>query len=202
MQKLIVSVLIISIILVSMPVMGSSGQNTTELDVKVIPDEAIRLRILANSDSEADQALKRMVRDEVNAVISDWVMNITDIDEARRLIDKRIPKIREIVAGVLERENKEQGFEVKYGKNITFPAKLYGSLLYPAGEYEAVLITLGEGEGANWWCVLFPPLCFLDFSNGMSVAEASTDKMVEKEEQKKEKDVEVKFFLFEWFDWL
>lgn len=177
---------------------GETGYNAQSDDIKVIPDEAIRLRILANSDKQEDQALKRKVRDEVNDAITEWVEEMTDINEARKLIEARIPEIRTIVEGVLEAENKQQSMDVEYGRNVTFPAKLYGSYLYPPGEYEAVLITLGEGQGANWWCVLFPPLCFLDFSNGTSVAEAEEEKS-EQELQEDEEEAEVKFFLFEWF---
>ncbi|WP_077329357.1 stage II sporulation protein R [Virgibacillus siamensis] len=201
MKKFICGAIILFIILFSMPIKGMSEDNSSSMDVKVIPDEAIRLRILANSDKPADQAVKRMVRDEVSNVISKWVKDITDINEARRMIEARIPEIKQIVDGVLKRENEQPIYDVKYGKKISFPAKLYGDYLYPAGKYEAVLITLGKGKGANWWCVLFPPLCFLDFSNGTSVAEAAPEK--EQEELKeKEEPVEVKFFLFEWFDWL
>ncbi len=180
---------------------GKGEENIQQDDYQVIPDEAIRLRILANSDSEADQALKREVRDRVNEEISKWVEDITDIDEARERIQSRVPEIEAIVADVLADEKKGENFQVEYRKNVTFPMKIYGSYLYPAGEYEAVLITLGKGEGANWWCVLFPPLCFLDFSSGTSVAEASTDDIEEIEElqETEEADVEVKFFLFEWF---
>ena len=64
---------------------------------------------------------------------------------------------------------------VKFGK-VQFPTKLYGQFLYPAGEYQAILITLGSGEGANWWCVLYPPLCFLDFSNGVAVSDGFEEK--------------------------
>lgn len=204
-KKFMIGAIIIFIILFSMPIKGVSEENGSEMDVKVIPDEAIRLRILANSDSPTDQALKRKVRDEVSEVISKWVKDITDIDEARRMIAERIPHIKEIVGDVLERKSEQKSFEVKYGKNISFPAKLYGSYLYPAGKYEAVLITLGDGKGANWWCVLFPPLCFLDFSNGTSVAEAAPapeNEIEKKELEEEEEPVEVKFFLFEWFDWL
>ncbi len=177
-------------------------EKDTDSDVKVIPDEAIRLRILANSDKKEDQELKRKVRDEVNAAITDWVEKITSIEKARTMLNNRVPDIKNIVERVLKEENKEQAFNVEYGKNVTFPAKLYGSYLYPAGEYEAVLITLGEGQGSNWWCVLFPPLCFLDFSNGTSVAEAEEKDEKETDEEEEEKEeAEVKFFLFEWFDW-
>ncbi|WP_102273602.1 stage II sporulation protein R [Cytobacillus massiliigabonensis] len=136
----------------------------------VIPNEAIRLRILANSDSESDQAIKRLVRDAVNAEITKWVAELTSIEEARDLIRSRLPEIQKIAENVVEKEQSSQSVKAEFGK-VDFPTKLYGQFLYPAGEYEAILITLGEGDGANWWCVLFPPLCFLDFSNGVAVSE-------------------------------
>ncbi len=179
--------------------MSQLGEKQDEQGYQVIPDDAIRLRILANSDNEADQELKRTVRDEVNEVITEWVADITDIEEARQLIESRIPEINEIVKEVLKSEGSTGSFEVEYGSNITFPAKLYGDFVYPAGEYEAVLITIGEGKGDNWWCVLFPPLCFLDFSNGTTVAAA--EESVDEGQQVEEEKTEVKFFLFEWFGW-
>ncbi len=192
------------------PLMTSAQQNTEPV---VIPEEAIRLRILANSDSEQDQALKRKIRDEVNKEITVWVEKLTSIEAARELIQSRLPEIEKIVQSVLVKENQEQKFGVDFD-NVSFPTKMYGSYIYPAGEYEAILITLGEGKGANWWCVLFPPLCFLDFSNGQAVQAAELEEedkstsakktseelsalIVDEEEDKEE--VEVKFFLVEWF---
>lgn len=198
MKKLVFFVFISIILFFTLPPQGVSQENT-ETDYQIIPDDAIRLRILANSDNNDDQQLKRLVRDQVNAEISEWVQDITDIEEARRLIEARIPEIEKIIAKTIEAEGRDNSFQVEYGKNVTFPTKLYGDFLYPAGEYEAVLITLGEGKGANWWCVLFPPLCFLDFSNGTSVAEAA--EVEEKEIVEEEDDAEVKFFLFEWLGW-
>ncbi len=136
----------------------------------IIPSEAIRLRILANSDREADQELKRRIRDAVNAEITEWVAELTSIEEARRLIRSRLPEIQKIAENIVEKEKLTQAVKIDFGK-VDFPTKLYGEFLYPAGEYEAILITLGEGKGANWWCVLFPPLCFLDFSNGVAVSD-------------------------------
>ncbi|MGY0691211.1 stage II sporulation protein R [Virgibacillus sp. FSP13] len=200
MKKLVFFVFILIIIFIVAPNKGMFQQASSEQGYQVIPDEAIRLRILANSDSDEDQRVKRLVRDEVNQSIAKWVEDIADINEARRVIKGKIPEIEKIVAGVLEEEKGSQAFKVEYGENVTFPTKLYGDFLYPAGEYEAVLITLGEGEGANWWCVLFPPLCFLDFANGTTVAEAaSADEETEIVEE--EDEVEVKFFLFEWLGW-
>ncbi|CAG9606689.1 stage II sporulation protein R [Pseudoneobacillus rhizosphaerae] len=143
----------------------------------VIPKEAIRLRILANSDLDADQALKRLVRDEVNANITTWVQELTNINHARDLLQSKQPEIQKIAEEVVKREGSNQFVNVEFGK-VQFPTKLYGQFLYPAGEYEAILITLGEGKGANWWCVLFPPLCFLDFSNGLAVSDGFEEQRV------------------------
>jgi len=191
----------------------------------VIPNEAIRLRILANSDLEVDQKLKREVRDRVNASITEWVAELTSVEAARELIQSRLPEIKKIAEEVLTESNVSQEVKTDF-KKVEFPTKLYGEFLYPAGEYEAVLITLGEGKGANWWCVLFPPLCFLDFSNSVAVkegideqpeekqgeekAEKKDEEKVEKkedkeepvfvEEDKEEEEVEVKFFLVELWD--
>lgn len=177
----------------------------------VIPDEAIRLRILANSDSKRDQQLKRKIRDEINEHVNEWVQHITSIEEARELIRNRIPEIEKIVQSVLEKENSQQSFAVRYSK-VEFPTKLYGNYLYPAGYYEAILVTLGDGQGANWWCVLFPPLCFIDFSHSEAVTAQESDdnevlekqeeKVIQKlvkDEKKDKEEIEVKFFIVEWF---
>ncbi|MEH7074385.1 stage II sporulation protein R [Neobacillus drentensis] len=136
----------------------------------VIPGEAIRLRILANSDFEEDQAIKRKVRDAVNAQITLWVQDLTSMQEAKKVINAKLPEIQAIAEKVVKEQKSDQSVKVEFGK-VQFPTKLYGQYLYPAGEYQAILITLGSGEGANWWCVLYPPLCFLDFSNGVAVSD-------------------------------
>lgn len=204
MKKLVIFLWIALIFMFMMPIEGFSTDEG-EYDYQVIPDEAIRLRILANSDSEEDQAIKRLVRDRVNEEVTSWVAHMTDIEEARNLIENNIDEVEAVVGEVLEEEGAADSFTVEYGKNILFPAKIYDNFLYPQGEYEAILITIGEGEGSNWWCVLFPPLCFLDFSFGSTVqAEEQELDEEEKEDEEKEKEEEkpkVKFFLFELFGW-
>ncbi|OEH93300.1 stage II sporulation protein R [Bacillus solimangrovi] len=158
-----------------------------------IPQEAIRLRILANSDSIKDQQLKRAVRDAVNQEINQWVENLSSIEEARTLIKENDQEIAMVVNDVLAEKQSDQVYKVEI-KNAEFPTKMYGQYIYPAGTYEAVVITLGEGKGANWWCVLFPPLCFLDFSNSDAVAAETTEDQSIEEEQ----EPQVKFFILEW----
>jgi stage II sporulation protein R len=174
---------------------------TTANAAMIIPSDAIRLRILANSDSGKDQEIKRLVRDEVNAEITKWVSDLTSKAEAKRVIQEGLPELQKIAERVVAEENSDQSVEVDFG-TVEFPTKLYGQFLYPAGEYEAILITLGEGSGANWWCVLFPPLCFLDFSNGVAVSEGFDETEEEDQESpvytsEDEEPVEVKFFLAE-----
>ena len=157
----------------------------TANEAVIIPSDAIRLRILANSDREEDQKVKRLVRDDVNAEITKWVSSLTSKQEAKRSSKNGLPQLQQIAENVLIEENVNQSVKVEFGV-VDFPTKLYGEFLYPAGEYEAILITLGEGKGANWWCVLFPPLCFLDFSNGVAVSEGF-DEEEEKKQQEEEK---------------
>lgn len=173
-----------------------NDQLKTEASVPVvIPDEAIRLRILANSNNEKDQAIKRKVRDNVNAEINKWVEDLTSLEDAREVIQSHLPDIEKIVAATLKNEQQTQSFTVDFARDVNFPTKMYGNYIYPAGKYEAILITIGEGRGANWWCVLFPPLCFLDFSNGEAVKEQPAEAKKQVEDNKEE--VEVKFFVVE-----
>ncbi|MCA0971036.1 stage II sporulation protein R [Halobacillus litoralis] len=186
------SLLLLLSLLIILTVLPWGQQTNAARDYQVIPDEAIRLRILADSNDDQDQQIKRLVRDRVNEEITVWVEELTSIEAARELIRKRMPEIRMIVAATLEEAGVDYDYSADYDSSVSFPTKLYGSFIYPAGEYEAILITLGEGEGDNWWCVLFPPLCFLDFSNGTSVAEDAEE---EKEQDESEEEKEVKFFV-------
>lgn len=149
-----------------------------------IPEDAIRLRILANSDSAKDQWLKREIRDKVNEEILEWVTELTTAGEARTIIEANLDKIEAIVALELTRIGITDSFTVQFDE-VQFPTKLYGNIVYPAGFYEAVLITIGEGSGENWWCVLFPPLCFIDFANGEAVSNGENG----------EEEIEVRFFI-------
>ncbi|SFB47018.1 stage II sporulation protein R [Cohnella sp. OV330] len=123
-----------------------------------IPNQAIRIRIIANSDSDRDQAIKREVRDDVSALIESWGEMPGTIEEARALIRSRLADVEAVANKSLK------GSKAGYGEKtelavVDFPAKTFEGKKYPAGQYEALRITLGKGGGANWWCVLFPPLC-------------------------------------------
>lgn len=128
-----------------------------------IPAESIRLRILANSDSILDQALKRLVRDAIMERMSEWATAPVTIEEARDMVRARLPELSQLVGDVIRQAGFDYDYEVELGM-VPFPAKKYGSKWYPAGEYEALRVTIGNGAGQNWWCVLFPPLCFVNLA--------------------------------------
>ena len=179
----------------------SKAQNNTNK----IPDDAIRLRILANSNSAADQAVKRKIRDAVNANVEKWVQELKSSEQAKRVINAHLDDIRKTVRTQLKSMGLNEKYMVTLGQ-ADFPTKMYGGYVYPAGKYEALVVTLGEGKGANWWCVLFPPLCFLDFDHGDAVKPtadvAPTQQPVANlaYSQPKKNDVKVRFFLVDLVD--
>lgn len=172
------------------------GKNHVQAsEYTVIPKEAIRLRILANSNTGYDQGLKRKIRDNVNQEINRWVADLTTLEEGRKVIKSHLGDIEQIVADTLVEEKSNQSYQVEFNEQVSFPTKLYGNFVYPAGDYEAILITLGEGMGANWWCVLFPPLCFLDFSNGDAVDNSIEEEEVQVDITPEVEVVETRFFV-------
>lgn len=155
--------------------MAWEGQKSDAAVAEVsIPQESIRLRILANSDGAGDQLVKREIRDRVVEQINQWVAGLEDpqsLEQARALIRSHLPELNGLVAGELQQRGIGYSYKVELG-TVPFPTKMYGGRVYPAGEYEAVRITLGAGKGQNWWCVLFPPLCFIDAGSGDAAAAA------------------------------
>jgi stage II sporulation protein R len=137
----------------------------------IIPEQAIRLRIIANSDDPADQQLKRDVRDEIIKAVAEEVRGVEDEDVARDKIRAAVPKMNEIAERVILSKGYAYDVNTDFGM-VPFPTKLYGDRVYPAGDYEALRIQIGAAGGQNWWCVLFPPLCFVDMANGDAVAQA------------------------------
>ncbi|QSO51055.1 stage II sporulation protein R [Alicyclobacillus curvatus] len=133
-----------------------------------IPSQALRLRIIANSDSTTDQNVKRAVRDAVVVEVAKLVSGAKTEQEAQQRVTAAIPKLREIAVQVTRKNGYSYPVKAMVGK-APFPTKLYGNQVYPAGEYKALVITLGKGQGANWWCVLFPPLCFIDIASGDAI---------------------------------
>lgn len=121
----------------------------------------VRLHILANSDSIEDQQLKLKVRDAVVAYLTPYVKDVSNANEANIIIVNHKEDIVALARKTLIENGADYPVDVQMGA-FEFPARSYGNLLLPAGDYQAVRILLGQASGQNWWCVLFPPLCFID----------------------------------------
>ncbi|WJH36257.1 stage II sporulation protein R [Paenibacillus sp. CC-CFT747] len=131
-----------------------SNKTNAAVAASGIPQESIRVRILGNSDNLQDQAVKKIVRDRVVEEINGWVAEPHNLEMAREDIRAHLGELDEIVGQVLQEKGFGYGHKVELD-TVPFPEKMYGGQLYPAGSYEALRITLGSGQGKNWWCVLF-----------------------------------------------
>jgi len=122
-----------------------------------IYDSVIRLHVIANSDSETDQQIKYMVRDAILAE-AETVFSGKDMDEAMVISESSYERLTEIAERVLRDNGFSYGATVIFGKE-DYPTREYDGVTFPAGRYYSLRVILGEGDGQNWWCVLFPPLC-------------------------------------------
>ena len=131
------------------------------METKVIKDESIRLRILANSNTIEDQRIKMEVAKSVQKELYELLKDTKDVNEARTRILDNLDTIKKEVETTLQNNDTSLNYRVNYGKNY-FPSKNYKGINYNAGEYESLLVSLNQGKGDNWWCILFPPLCLLE----------------------------------------
>ncbi|MGN0378856.1 MAG: stage II sporulation protein R [Butyrivibrio sp.] len=128
---------------------------------KEIADNIIRFHIRAASDSEEDQRLKLKVKDAVVKYMKGQLADADSLDEARNILYDDTDSIRELALKVIKDEGYAYDVNVYFERSY-FPMKTYGDMSFPPGEYEAFRVDIGEADGKNWWCVLFPPLCFVD----------------------------------------
>lgn len=135
-------------------------------DPAYLQENMIRLHVVANSDSDADQMLKRTVRDAILAEITPLFAGAKTRQEAEAAIRQAMGRIEAVAARVIREQGQTYGATAELGQ-FDFPARFYGELFVPAGRYSALRVRIGEAQGANWWCVLFPPMCFLDWSTGV-----------------------------------
>ena len=132
-------------------------------------DNVLRLHVIANSNTSEDQALKLKVRDKIGSVVSLLAAEAENADETERIVKENIEVITEAAQQEIYNEGFHYTVSVETGE-FYFPTKYYDGGALPAGDYEAVRVVIGEGKGENWWCVLFPPLCF---SNGGSYTQTN-----------------------------
>ena len=124
-------------------------------DKIVIPKESLRIRIVANSNNEYDIETKLKLKKELEKKVYSLLKDVNNIEEAKNIINDNFKYLGVII------EEETSDYELSFGYNY-FPRKVYKGVIYQEGMYESLVVTLGRGEGDNWWCVLFPPLCLLE----------------------------------------
>lgn len=209
--KVRLTILILSFIsILSIMTVTISGEakkiNTLSSNYK---DKLIRFHVLANSDTKDDQELKLKVRDGIIAYLQPKLVDSKSIKQSEQIIKDKYEEIEKIGKNIIEKNG--YNYDIKVGIEYTnFPTKQYSSIVLPSGEYKALRIIIGEGKGKNWWCVMFPPLCFVDEENG--VIDKETDeklkellteeeyKLITHKEDKDINKVKVKFKLVEILD--
>lgn len=135
--------------------------NEVKEDTVIIPDTAIRLRVIPNSNSALDQNMKLKVKEYLENNTYQLLKDESNIDEARNLIKENIPELEENITEIFNDNNYNMDYNINYGYNY-FPDKEYRGIKYKEGYYESIVISIGKAEGDNWWCVLFPNLCLVD----------------------------------------
>lgn len=138
----------------------------TKSTVSVLSHSAIRFHILANSDSVSDQALKMHVKESVVNYIYEKTGDFKTVDEAKNFILNNDKTIKSIATKTIADNGYDYTVSSTFGFS-DFPVKSYGDVIFPKGTYTSYTIKIGNGKGHNWWCVLYPPLCFVDVSTGV-----------------------------------
>lgn len=134
----------------------------------LIPEDAIRIRVVPNSNSTYDQDIKIKVKEELQQSMYELLKDTKGVDEARRVINANLDEIDSNINKLFTNEKYNQEFTINFGLNY-FPEKEYKGIRYEEGYYESLLVTIGEGKGDNWWCVLFPPLCLIEAEESTEV---------------------------------
>lgn len=143
---------------------GGQQRQAAELQ-QDIAGEIIRFHVRANSDTDEDQQLKLLVKAELVEYMGELLCGATSRDEAERILSENIENIENVAKGVIKDNKKEYNVKA-YFENSYFPVKTYGDMTFPQGVYEAFRVDIGEAQGKNWWCVLYPSLCFADITHG------------------------------------
>lgn len=196
------SLILLFLLFLYVSISAISYVNAVSNDIK---ESVFRLHVIANSDSEEDQNLKYKVRDNLIQYMNTICKDVSKKDEAIELAKLHQEEFLQIAKDTIQENGYSYPVTVEIG-NFSFPTKDYGDVSLPAGYYDALRVKIGEAEGQNWWCVMFPPLCFVNVSSGI-VPEESKELMkqelndeeysiVTKEDSS---EIQFKIGLIEWF---
>jgi stage II sporulation protein R len=163
-------------------ILGKVGSNNDKNDYfgdysKSISNKLVRFHVIANSDSSDDQRVKLLIRDAILKDVGEPLTKFNSSKESLVFLGKKTKEIERIANEILQQNGKIYKSKAMIGE-FNFPIKTYGSITLPPGQYNALRIVLGKGDGKNWWCVMFPPLCFIDITRGLTSEE--TDKSLGK----------------------
>ena len=136
-----------------------------------IENSVFRLHVLANSDSKEDQDLKLLVRDQLLEYMNQLCSNCKTKEQAIEIVEDNKEQFKQIALETIKNAGYSYDVNINIG-NFEFPTKNYGDITLPAGYYDALRVEIGEAKGQNWWCVMFPPLCFVDISSGVVTEES------------------------------
>lgn len=134
----------------------------------IIPDTAIRLRVIPNSNTSLDQNMKNQVKKYLEQDTYKKLENINNINDARKIINNNLDNIDKSINNIFKKNNYNMDYNINFSYNY-FPEKEYKQVKYKEGYYESIVITIGDGKGDNWWCVLFPNLCLVDLENNEQI---------------------------------
>lgn len=171
-MKKIITILILFLIYTFM--CAYSYANTISSDLS---DNVFRLHVIANSDSDEDQHLKYIIRDKLIEYMNTISINLTSKEDVIKVAKEHLDDFYNIAYNTIKENGYDYSVNINIG-NFYFPTKTYGDISFPTGYYDALKVEIGEAKGQNWWCVLFPPLCFVDVSSGI-VPDSSKEIMKE-----------------------
>lgn len=175
-----------------------------------LSDSVFRLHIIANSDSSADQELKLKVRDNIINYMNTLTSSSSDKKDVISMVNNHLDSFKEIALNTIKGNGYNYDVNIKIG-NFHFPTKSYGDISFPAGNYNALKIEIGDAIGQNWWCVLFPPLCFVNSSTGVvpddskntlkeNINSESYEIISEGNKSNNTSDIKIKFKIIEFFN--
>ncbi len=163
MIAVVMAVLVVVIIINGMELEAKAKLYMTQ---QALAEDVLRFHILANSDSEEDQALKMQVKEEVISYMEESLSDTDDLLTTQVWVENQIEVIEELCVQSIQDKGYDYSVSVTLEESY-FPVKTYGDITFPEGEYQALRIEIGQAEGQNWWCCLYPELCFIDATYGI-----------------------------------